>query len=333
MFIKNSNKLLQKEISMIQRALGKTGISVSEIAFGGVEIGMPYGIGVDSDKNMISQSEAIKLLHAALENGISFYDTARLYGTSELIIGEAFKEKRNKVILSTKCRHIRNEDGRIPDYENLKNIIISSLQESLEFLQTDYVDVFMLHYGDEEILDNTDIGEIFTDLKTAGIIRASGVSVYTPGETKKAINAGCWDVIQLPFNLMDQRQSSLFSLAKEKGIGIVVRSVLLKGLLSDRGKILHPALKSVEEHLSKYNRLFSSSLNDLPTAATKFALSFKEVSSVLVGIDKMEYLHKSLHAADGTYFDEATLQTSKRLAYPEPDFLNLHDWDVKGWLK
>jgi len=122
-FIKNSNKLLQKEISMIQRALGKTGISVSEIAFGGVEIGMPYGIGVDSDKNMISQSEAIKLLHAALENGISFYDTARLYGTSELIIGEAFKEKRNKVILSTKCRHIRNEDRRIPDYENLKKVL------------------------------------------------------------------------------------------------------------------------------------------------------------------------------------------------------------------
>ncbi len=318
---------------MIKRELGSTGIKVSEIAFGGVEIGMPYGIGVNSDEDMISQSEAIYLLEAALENGINLYDTARLYGNSEFIIGKAFKEKRNQVILSTKCKHIHSEDGSIPDYENLKAIIETSLHESLKFLQTDYVDVFMLHYGDEKILDNNDVGKIFTDLKASGIIRATGVSVYTPKETKKAIDAGCWNVIQLPFNLMDQRQSSLFSLAKEKGIGIVVRSVLLKGLLSDRGKNLHPALKSVEEHLSKYNRLLSPSCNDLPTAATKFALSFKEVSSVLIGIDKKEYLDKSLQAADGIYFGDSTLQTSKELAYPEPDFLNLHEWNVKGWLK
>lgn len=318
---------------MIQRQLGNTGIKVSEIAFGGVEIGMPYGIGVDSDKDMISQTEATKLLHAALDNGINFYDTARLYGNSELIIGKSFQGRRNNVILSTKCRHIRNEHGNIPDHATLKTIIETSLHESFEFLQTDYVDVFMLHYGDEEILDNNDVAKIFTDLKTSGVIRATGVSVYTPAETAKAIKAGCWDVIQLPFNLMDQRQSSLFSSAKEQGIGIVIRSVLLKGLLSDRGKNLHPALKDVEEHLSKYRSLFSSSLNDLPTAATKFALSFKEVSSVLVGIDKMAYLENSLQAADGNYFDESTLQTSKQLAYPEPDFLNLHQWNVKGWLK
>jgi aryl-alcohol dehydrogenase-like predicted oxidoreductase len=132
---------------------------------------------------------------------------------------------------------------------------------------------------------------------------------------------------------MDQRQATLFSLASEKGIGIVVRSVLLKGLLSNRGKNLHPALKSVEDHLSKYNQVLSSSCEDLPTAATKFALSFKEVSAVLVGIDKMEYLQKSLQAANGIYFNESTLQISKQLAYPDPVFLNLHEWSVKGWLK
>jgi aryl-alcohol dehydrogenase-like predicted oxidoreductase len=318
---------------MIQRPLGNTGIHVSEIAFGGVEIGMPYGIGVDSAEDMISQSEAIHLLDAALENGINFYDTARLYGNSECIIGKAFNEKRDQVILSTKCRHLRGEDGNIVNRGNLKFFIESSLNESLELLQTEYADVFMLHYGDEETLDNDEVGKIFADLKRSGIVRATGVSVYTPKETKKAIDAGCWDVIQLPFNLMDQRQSSLFSLAKERGIGIVVRSVLLKGLLSDRGKNLHPALKNVEQHLSKYNCLVSQDYNDLPTAATKFALSFDEVSSVLVGMDKMEYLHKALQAADGNYFANETLQTSKQLAYPEPDFLNLHQWNVNGWLK
>ncbi|MDQ6610336.1 MAG: aldo/keto reductase [Bacteroidota bacterium] len=211
---------------MIQRPLGKSGINVSEIAFGGVEIGMPYGIGVETDADMISEAEAIYLLHSAQESGINFYDTARLYGNSEAIIGKAFKEKRKDVIISTKCRHLYNDHKKLPDYHALQNIIEASLQESLAFLQTDYVDVFMLHYGDKEILANDNVAKIFKQLKTSGVVRATGVSLYTPEETEMAINSCNWDVIQLPFNLMDQRQSALFSLAKEKGIGIVVRSVL-----------------------------------------------------------------------------------------------------------
>ncbi len=318
---------------MTQRALGSTGIKVSEIAFGGVEIGMPYGIGVESDADMISQHEAISLLQAALENGINFFDTARLYGNSETIMGKAFKGKRDKIIFCTKCTHCKNNDGSIPGYNTLKKIIEASLKESLEALQTDYVDVFMLHEGDKQILKNDDVAKVFIDLKNAGAIRATGVSTYTPEETKLAINLANWDVIQLPLNLMDQRQLEKLSDAVKKGIGIVVRSVLLKGLLSKRGKNLHPALKEVEQHLMKYDELLSVTNEDLPTAAVKFALSFKEVSSVLVGMDKMEYLYKSLRAADGNYFDEATLEKSKKLSYPDPSFLNLHEWSVNGWLK
>jgi aryl-alcohol dehydrogenase-like predicted oxidoreductase len=317
---------------MKQRLLGNTGIHVSEIAFGGVEIGMPYGIGVKGKADMVSQAEAVYLLHAALDNGINFFDTARLYGESENIMGKAFIGKRKEIVLCTKCSHFRNEDGSFPEKDSLRSIIENSLNESLKALHTDHVDVFMLHQGDVGILQNNDVAEIFAELKRSGKTRATGVSTYTPAETEMAITSGNWDVIQLPFNLMDQRQLSLFSLAAEKGVGIVVRSVLLKGLLSDRGKNLHPALKGVEDHLSNYRQVLSSEWNDLPTAATKFALSFKEVSSVLVGIDRMEYLQKSLQAADGKYFDERTLQLSKQLAYPEPDFLNLHEWNQKGWL-
>ena len=75
-----------------------------------------------------------------------------------------------------------------------------------------------------------------------------GVSTYSLQETEKTIKEGIWDVIQLPFNLMDQRQEALFSLASQGGIGILIRSVLLKGILSDRGRDLHAALKDVEDH-------------------------------------------------------------------------------------
>jgi 1-deoxyxylulose-5-phosphate synthase len=318
---------------MKKRPLGKTGIQVSEIAFGGVEIGLPYGIGVESEADMLTETEAIALLQAALEAGINFFDTARMYGSSETIMGKAFADRRNKVVLASKCRHFRDSAGQLPDESQLEQFIQTSLRESLVALQTDYLDLYLLHQADEEILENETIARVFSRLKASGVVRATGVSTYKPEETKLAIDKGSWDVIQLPFNLMDQRQEALFSAAAQAGVGIVIRSVLMKGLLSDRGQNLHPALKEVEAHLQQYGELLGETTPDLPTLATKFALSFGDVSSVLVGIDRQEYLHKSLNAADGAYLDAKSKRQAQALAYPDPGFLNLPHWSRMGWLK
>src|ERR1700759_4431011 len=104
---------------MKKRALGKTGIEVSEIAFGGGEIGVPYGIGVHSEADMLSRDKAIDLLHEAMDKGINFFDPARLYGESESIMGEAFCDRRDKVILSTKCKHFKDNEGNIPAYKTV----------------------------------------------------------------------------------------------------------------------------------------------------------------------------------------------------------------------
>jgi 1-deoxyxylulose-5-phosphate synthase len=317
---------------MNKRPLGRTGIKVSEIAFGGVEIGLPYGIGVKSKADMLSEPEAIYLLHSAIDSGINFFDTARMYGASESILGRAFQDKRDKVVICSKCRHFRDDYGNLPDSSKLKDLIETSLNESLAALQTEFIDVYMLHQADLEILDNDKISDTFLNLKKRGTIRATGVSTYSVEETKKAIDCGVWDVVQLPFNLMDQSQETHFPLAAQRGVGIVVRSVLFKGLLSDRGRNLHPALNDVEAHLKLYKEVLSESAPDLPTLATKFALSSKQVSSVLVGIDRMEYLQKALAAANGVYLDEKALTRAKELCYPDLQFLDLVKWEKKGWL-
>lgn len=320
-------------MSIAKRSLGKTGIEVSEIAFGGVEIGIPYGIGVHDRSDMLSHTDAINLLHAALGGGINFFDTARLYGESETIMGKAFYGRRQEVVLSTKCKHFRDENGRIPSYHTLRKTIESSLRESLRELQTDYVDIFMLHQADIPILENEDVSRVFSELKALGMIKAAGASTYTTEETKKAIDAGIWNVIQLPFNLLDQRQANLFPAAVESGVGLVVRSVLLKGLLSNKGRGLHPALREVEEHIRKYDQLLTTDIAEISTYATKFALSFEEISAVLVGIDRIEYLDKSLHAANGHYLDLPARSAAQNLSYPDPSFLDLPKWDRMGWLK
>ncbi|MEJ7767251.1 MAG: aldo/keto reductase [Chitinophagaceae bacterium] len=315
------------------RELGKSGLLVSEVAFGGVEIGMPYGLADNGIQQMPTEEESIHLLHAAIDAGINLFDTAPVYGSSEVIMGKAFRSKRDQVIIETKCRPFRNDQGVIPAHKELRKFIELSLQQSMEALQTSYIDVFMLHEGDVTVLGNQDVGRILTDLKNSGIVRAVGVSTYTTEESQLAIESGTWDVIQAPFNLMDQRQSGLFALALERGVGLIIRSVLFKGLLSNRGKDLHPALKSVEAHLTEYQQLLSPASPELPIAAIKFALSFSEISSVLVGMDKIEYLQKTLLAADGNYYGPEKLNLCKQLAYPDPAFLNLPLWARNGWLK
>lgn len=318
---------------MQRRFLGNTGIAVSEIAFGGVEIGLPYGIGVKWEEDMLPERDAVQLLLTALDSGLNFFDTARLYGVSENIMGKAFAGRRDEIVLCTKCRHFRDDKGNLPNDETLRKIIHQSLEESLKALRTDYIDLYMLHQGDMEILDRDVIAEEMQQLKAKGMVRSIGVSTYSAEESKKVIAAAVWNVVQLPFNLMDQRQQSLFSLAEENGVGIVVRSVLLKGLLSNRGTGLHPMLAPVEKHIQQYQGLLSNDFTNLPGLAVKFALSFPQVSSVLVGIDKPDYLKQSLAAANGCYLKNDQLAAAQSLAYPDPAFLDLPYWDKMGWLR
>lgn len=316
---------------MNTRNLGRTGIAVSEISFGGVEIGLPYGIGIHSATDMPTETEAIRLLHAALDRGMNYFDTARLYGRSEEIIGTAFKGKRAQVVLCSKCRHLPKTGGA--DAASLKNLITQSLHESLLALKTDYLDVFLLHSTVLADLQHPVVAETFSELKANGLVRAIGVSTYSAAETQLTLDQQVWDVIQLSFNLMDQRQAKFFAPARAAGVGIMVRSVLLKGILSDRGRNLHPALQIVADHRARYQELLDENNPKLSQLATRFALSFSEISTVLVGIDRMEYLDQAVAVASGHYLDAATRARAQSLAFPDPEFLNLPQWDREGWLR
>ncbi len=318
---------------MNKRPLGNTGISVSELAFGCVEIGMPYGIGVESEKDMPTEAEAINLLQTALRSGVNFFDTAPAYGISEMLLGKAFNAQRSQVVIATKCKYLQNSDGTLPGRDELREIIHESLQASLQALQTDYIDVYMLHQGTEAVLENADVRNIFSALKESGVIRATGASVYTNEQTQLVIDAGCWDVIQLPFNILDQRHAAGFEQLEATGIGVVIRSVLMRGLLTGKGVNLHPALLQIENHIGKYKALAGTLGIKLSTLAPRFVLSYPQVSSILVGIDKLSYLQESIDAANGHYLDAEVFEQAKKMAYPDPAFIDLPKWDRAGWVK
>ena len=309
---------------MEYRKLGNTGISVSEVAFGGVSIGMPY-----AGQPMPPESYSINLLHKALDEGINYFDTARMYGSSEDLMGKAFYDRRDQVVINTKCIHLLDEHGHLPQDLEIKKTITDSLDRSLKALRTDYIDVFMLHQSSPEILQNEEVMLAFTHLKQSGKVRAIGASTYTIEESKIAIDSGVWQVIQVPFNLMDQQQRTLFSSASNQGIGLIIRSVLFRGLLTGKDLNLPPSLKEVEDYILRFR-----AMNEDPvTLAMKFVLSYPEVSSILVGIDQMNHLTKALEAADHKYFDGEFLGELESMAYPNPSFLNFSHWVKNGWLK
>jgi 1-deoxyxylulose-5-phosphate synthase len=315
---------------MQERLLGRTGIVVSEVAFGGVEIGLPYG----AHKELMPQEAAIDLLKAAVDSGINFFDTARMYGCSEERMGMAFKGMRDQVVLSSKCPHLRLAGGKIRDAATLRTFVEESLHTSLEMLWTDYLDVYLVHSADTEILKINEVADTFEAIKRKGYVRAIGVSTYGFADFKLACEDGRWDVVQLAFNLMDQTAADMFPVARQNGIGIMVRSVLMRGILTDTGVDLsHEKLHLVAEYRKKYLKLLGGKNCSLSDLATKFVLSFEDVSSVLVGIDKMEFLEKAIALANGMYLDDEMLALLKQLAYPDPEFLNLAMWDRKGWTK
>jgi aryl-alcohol dehydrogenase-like predicted oxidoreductase len=153
---------------MKKKTLGRDGIDVSELSFGTVSIGRPYGIGISGKQDMPPESEAIDLLRTAFDHGVNFYDTAHFYGQSETLLGKAFKGKRDQVVICSKSDHYHRKEEALPSGQEIRKITEQSLQKSLPELQTDYLDVYMLHNGDVQTQRHEDVIDLFTQYKKKG---------------------------------------------------------------------------------------------------------------------------------------------------------------------
>ena len=145
--------------------LGNTGINISEIGFGA------WGLGGDS-YGSIDKNISKKTLEFAYEQGINFFDTADSYGDgqSEMIIGDALKHVREKVVYATKVGALAHTGREMPQDFSLTRIH-QCLENSLKRLQTDYVDLYQLHSPPIEVFHNEELLETFTNFKREGKIR------------------------------------------------------------------------------------------------------------------------------------------------------------------
>jgi myo-inositol catabolism protein IolS len=215
---------------MQYRRLGATGLQVSALGFGGAALsGANGGYGFGD----IDEAEAIALCHHALEAGVTLFDTAPVYGfgASERRLGKAFRDRRDQVILVSKSGITWDDAGRLVE-TNDPGVTQRMLEQSLRDLQTDYLDVYLVHWPDA----NVDIREpvaVLQRAKEAGKIRHLGLSNSYPEDLARASEVGEIEVLQNAFHLFqDYPRQALFPLVHERDLGFMGYGTFDKGILT-----------------------------------------------------------------------------------------------------
>jgi len=228
---------------MKYRELGRTGWRVSEISFGAWAIGGAWG--------NVDDKESLAALHAALDGGVNFFDTADVYGDghSERLMAKLKKERKEKFYITTKAG--RRLPKQTPEGYSRENLT-AWIERSLRNLETDTIDLLQLHCPHPDVYYRPEVFGILDDLVKAGKIRYYGVSVEKVEEALKAMEFPGVQTVQIIFNILRQRPSELFfPEAKRRKVGILARVPLASGMLS--GKFTRDSQFEKDDHRN-FNR-------------------------------------------------------------------------------
>ncbi|GAB4073522.1 aldo/keto reductase [Barrientosiimonas marina] len=270
---------------MKKNQLGQSGIYVSELTLGCMSLG------TDSQK-------AKGIIDRALDAGINHLDTADLYGfgRNEEIVGEAIKNKREQIILTTKVGNNFDQAKEDWFWDPSQKHIEQGLKDSLHRLGTDYIDFYMLHGGKiDDPIDETI--QAFENLKKEGLIRAYGISSIRPNVIREYVQRANMDAVMMQYNLLDRRpEEELLNLLNENDISVLARGPLAKGMLSNRadeqirkkgqnGFLDYSYEELTTIHQTLENIKTSDSLNSL---ALSYVLKHPAVASAVFGASSVE---------------------------------------------
>lgn len=308
---------------MLSRQLGRTGFRVSPIGLGTAELGFAYGLG---PRTVPTDREAEDLLKRAVELGVTYFDTAALYGIAEERIGNSGIARLDGVVIGTKCAQFLEKGVDLPRQE-LERKIRGEVEESLRKLRIDSLPLLMLHGGSKELIDRGELIEIMRALKDEGKVRFTGISTRGEEAALSAIRCDFFDVLQTAYSILDQRMSgNVFPLARKADIGIVNRSALLKGALTSAVDSLPDGLSVIKRRSHEAAEIARRHAMDLPTLALRFALSEAAVSTVLIGTNKEEHLRTAVNAAEAGALEEDILDELKSLAVEDPAQVDPARW-------
>lgn len=301
---------------MQYRTLGRTGLRVSEVGFGAWAIGGPAKLGqLETGWGEVDEAQAVRAIEAAYDAGVTFFDTADVYGAgrSEVLIGKALKSKRDRVVIATKVGNRTSAGGEwVKDFS--KAWILGGIDASLRRLRMDYVDLYQLHSATDTAHYRDETFEALEALKAQGKIRFYGISVGPCAHGPWVIRNTLADVIQVVYNMLEREpEQELLPLAKEHNIGIIARVPLASGFLTgkfnadvtfatnDHRSRTYPPEKSrrLVEQVAKLGFLVEGKGKTLAQAALQYLLAQPAVSVVIPGAKTPEQARANAAASDG----------------------------------
>lgn len=282
------------------RPFGNTGMNVSEIGLGAWQLANP-------DWGVDSKSEALRVIQKSLEAGCNFFDTAPGYagGRSEELLGEGLKSMRKDVMLCTKFGH--TAEG-LTDFST--NAIHQSIEASLRRLQTDYLDIVLMHNPPREMMDGRVASQYaeFEKLKAEGKIREYGVSLDWREELEMVVDTTQSKALEVFFNALYQEPLPAFQKAHENGVGIIVKVPLDSGWLSGRYRKGHqfddirkrwpPEVVARRSELVEQFAALVPEGTSMAHAALQFILAQPQVSTIIPGAKSAEQALDNFAAAD-----------------------------------
>lgn len=260
------------------------------LALGTVQFGLPYGVA--NKLGQVSQIEATSMLRIASENDIDTLDTAIAYGESEEYLG--FVGVKNFKLV-TKLPSI--PDGCI----DISGWIHEQVTSSLLRLGVEKLYGFLLHKS-EDLLgsDGPELYRALDSLKEKGLVKKIGVSIYSPNELESLKKDFSFDLVQAPFNLIDQRllHSGWMQKLKDNGVEIHTRSTFLQGLLLMKEIDIPPKFSPWKHLWKKWHDWLAENNVSALQGSLAFALSFPEIERVVVGADNHHQLMEIINATN-----------------------------------
>ena len=264
---------------MRYRKLGKSDLEVSVIGQGTWPLGNDYFGEIDSQ-------EGIRAIHQAIDAGINLIDTAPAYGAdceAEKRVGEALKGRRDKVILSDKCGVFRKYGEYVRCLS--PKVVRGQLEESLRNLQTDYIDIYMIHWPDP-CFGIDDALDLLARFKEEGKIREAAVSNFSTEQIARAVEKAGIVCVQPPLDLLSRAslQDGVLPYCAEHDIGAMVYGVLAGGILT--GNMQGPLPSDGKEQRDQFYQYYTEPtwskvgkvLEVLRAIASERGVSVSEVS-------------------------------------------------------
>ncbi len=248
---------------------------MNKLALGTVQFGLDYGI--NNKVGKVPESEVFAILDYAKKIGINTLDTASSYGESEKVLGQYFvKRGSDNLQIVSKFAEAAN--------------VLSDIKTSLQNLKTNRLYAYLLHHF-ESLKQQPDLYKEMVKLREEGLTQKIGFSLYYPHELQYLLDRSIpFDLVQVPYNIFDQRFLPYFAKLKKEGKEIHVRSAFLQGLIFKNPSDIPPYLQDMKKKLEKLHQLSLESEIPLAAMALNFCTSNPYIGKVVIGVDSLKNL-------------------------------------------